>query len=201
MCCKKYKICYEGDTVINEEHYNNIQEKASLFKYTSFSYLDYDDCNNSDILFNEQDLIVLLDKSKSPAQIHFATNDFELLIPLLSQLDGELQINFVPHEYKEKLENIGFISYAEYVDYFNYNLAETRIENEDYNDIVFLCQNDCETASSISRSCANQSRGFTGETLEWFSDWVKENALPTIWYDVFNCYYIIIEKQEFAEQS
>lgn len=173
MCCEKYKIYYEGDTVINEEHYNNIQEKASLFKYTSFSYLDYDDCNNSDILFDEQDLIVLLDKSKSPAQIHFATNDFELLIPLLSQLDGELQINFVSHEYKEKLENIGFISYAEYVDYFNYNLAETRIENEDYNDIVFLCQNDCETASSISRSCANQSRGFTGETSEWFSDWAK----------------------------
>jgi len=22
-----------------------------------------------------------------------------------------------------------------------------------------------------------------------------------VWYDVFNCYYIIIEKQEFAEQS
>lgn len=169
--------------MINEEYYNNIKEKARLFKYTSFSYLDYDDCNNSDILFNEQDLIVLLDKSKSPAQIHFATNDFELLIPLLSQLDGELQIHFVPHEHKEKLESIDFISWAEYIDYFNYNLSEIRIENKDYDDIVFLCENECELASTLSKSCANQSRGFTGETTEWFSDWVKENDVIIVHQD------------------
>lgn len=161
--------------MINENYYNNIQKKASMFKYTSLTYLDYDDCNNSDILFDEQDLVVLLDQSKSPGQIHFATNDFELLISLLSQLDKDLQINFVPHEYKEKLEDIGFIPWAEYIDYFNYNLSETTIGNKDYNDIIFLQQNECQLASSVSKSCANQSRGFTGETSEWFFDWIREN--------------------------
>lgn len=169
--------------MINEDQYNNIQEKASLLKYTSLTYLDYDDCNNSDILFDGQDLVVLLDQSKSPAQIHFAANDFEQVLSLLSQLDRDLQINFVPHEYKEKLGSIGFISWAEFIDYFNYNLAETTSKNKDYNDIVFLCQNECELVSSVSKSCANQSRGFTGETSEWFSDWIKENDVIIVCQD------------------
>jgi ribosomal protein S18 acetylase RimI-like enzyme len=160
--------------MINENYYYDIQEAAEAFRHTSFQYLDYDECKNSDVLIKDHNIIVLLDKSKSPARVHFAADDFDLLIPLLSQLDGDLQINFVPHEYRDQLESIGFFTWAEYIDYFNRNLAEIA-GNKYYNDIVFLSRNECEIVSALSKSCANESRGFTGETSKWFSDWVDEN--------------------------
>ena len=126
-------------------------------------------------MHNKKNLIVLVDESKSPVKIHFATDDFELLLRIFDQFDGETQINFVPHGFKEQLESIGFFTWGEYVDFFNKNLAKTYIECKSYYDIEFLKKNECNVASSVSKSCAGKSRGFTGETKEWFFDWIDEN--------------------------
>ncbi len=161
--------------MITKSLFNEIQDKAKQYKYTSIKYLDYDECNNSDVLLYSLNIILLLDKSKLPAKVYFATDTFEMVLDYLNQFDSEIQINFVPHEFKEKLEDIGFCSWAEYIDFFNYSLVDTIIEHRSFNDIMFLHQNECALASVLSKRCANQSRGFIGETEEWFSDWASKN--------------------------
>ena len=37
----------------------------------------------------------------------------------------------------------------------------------------FLCESECADAFFVAKSCAGQSRGFTGETEQWFCDWLK----------------------------
>jgi len=161
--------------MLNEIQFNEIKERANLFQCTSFQYLEYKECKNLEILCYDSKLIIVVDKGISPIQLYFATNDFTLLIESMSQIKEELQINFIPYEYQEELQEIGFFPWAEYIDYFNSNLHNTEITQSDYSKIVFLEQHDCREASLVSKSCANQSRGFIGETEQWFSAWLNDN--------------------------
>lgn len=167
---------YMGEyTMLNEKQFNEIKERANLFQYTSFQYLEYEECKNLEILCYDSNVIIVLDKGILPLQLHFATNNFLLLIESISRIKEELQINFVPYEYQEELQKIGFFPWAEYIDYFNNDLDNTEITHSDYSEISFLEQHGCREVSLLSKRCANQSRGFMGETEQWFSDWLHDN--------------------------
>ncbi len=162
---------------MTETIYYDIHQKATTSKYTSLAYFDYEEYSSLTVLSHNQDFVTLIDQTVTPALIHFATDNFELVISQLKELEGDFQINFVPHEFKDMLEEIGFLPWAEFIDYFNYDLAKTAIGPQQYNDIIFLEQSQCEAVSLVSQKCANQSRGFAGETSIWFSDWIKENEV------------------------
>jgi ribosomal protein S18 acetylase RimI-like enzyme len=161
--------------MIGEKEFLKLQAASNACKYSSLRYVDYEDCDQSDVLCGSGDLIVLLDMSKSPAFLYFAADDFNKVIEQVKKVAGPLRINFVPHEHAQKLNDIGFETWGEYNDYFNKDLKTDSIGSCRYSDIEFLRPVECQEASLVSKKCEGQSRGFGGETTGWFVEWITEN--------------------------
>ena len=141
------------------------------------NYIDYDDCKNSDILFDCDDLILLYDNSKAPAMLFFAADDFEALIKIIADISGKQRLHFVPREFATQLNNLGFVEWGEYIDFWNIDLINTAARFAAVGKTEFLSKDECEQASIVSRKCKLQSRGFEGESAEWFSEWLNENKV------------------------
>lgn len=163
--------------MITEKEFEKIKSRAKTFKHNSFEYLDFEGCADSAVLENGEDLIFLLDSQKSPQTVNFAFDSFEKFASALSETEGELRINFVPHEFVKPLEAMGFEIFAEFMDFFNRDLAKTAVKNT--GGLKFLTKEECGQAAEVSQKCAYQSRGFTGETAEWFESWLGENDVLT----------------------
>jgi ribosomal protein S18 acetylase RimI-like enzyme len=163
--------------MINGSIFEDIISKAKGYTYSSFNYIDYDGCKFSEIISIENDVILLLDKTKNPAMVHFATNDYMILLNKIENIEGSIKINFVEHKYRTDLENMGFITYAEYIDFFCYDLNGVNVENDNYDNIIFSNSNECKKLSILSKKCSGSSRGFSGESIEWFSEWMAENSV------------------------
>lgn len=163
--------------MISENTFDIIAEKAKKYKYSSMNYIDYDDCENAEVLYDRDDLILLHDKSKTIAVLYFATDDFGFLISIIADIPGKLRLNFVPHEFATHLEKLGFIEWGNYVDFWNYNLTNTAARFNNISEAEYLSKDECEEASTVSQKCRRQSRGFEGESQEWFAEWLTENKV------------------------
>jgi len=157
--------------------------RARNYKYSSMNYLEYDDCKNAAVVRDDSDLILLLDESKSPAMLHFAANNFDDAIAAITAMHGDLRLNFVPKDYAKKLAAIGFVEWGEYADFFNTDLAKTAARLVTVADPEYLTTQDCKPASELSQRCRLQSRGFEGETAEWFADWLKDDKVIIVRQD------------------
>jgi len=157
--------------------YDKIRERAEKCKYSSFTYLDYNDCEMSEIICNNDNLVLIIDSKINPNIVQYATNNYIKLIEKLKLISGNIKINFVQKEFKNHLENIGFIELCEFIDYFNDDLQSTKIKFCDQKKILYLDSIDCECISALSRKCKNNSRGFFGETYDWFIEWIKDNKV------------------------
>jgi ribosomal protein S18 acetylase RimI-like enzyme len=106
--------------------------------------------------------------------LYYAANNIEKILYQIDLYHEQVRINFVPQDYRDLFKQHGFIEWAEFVDFFNENIQGTanRIIPED---AVFLKLTECSEISVMSTECKGQSRGFTGESAEWFIDWIKEN--------------------------
>lgn len=161
--------------MIGEAEFDRIKTSAGTCKYSSLDYAEFDDCRNADVIIDDGHLVILCDRGKSPSFLYFAADDFNNVIEQIKKISEPLRINFVPHEHAQKLCDIGFETWGEYNDYFNRNLQTAPIGSCSYGDIEFLHPNDCPAASLVSKKCEGQSRGFGGETAEWFAEWITEN--------------------------
>ena len=160
--------------MISETAFENIQENARLCKYSSLNYTDYDACKSADVLFQAPDAVLLHDSTVTPPQLYFAADDFDLVLRETNSLKGPLRMNFAPYEHLQTLIEAGFDVFAEFVDYFLPNLKDASVATEQCKSITYMKQAECEAASILSRRCAGQSRGFCGEPLEFFSEWMNE---------------------------
>ena len=165
--------------MIAEKEFEKLKDRAKAFRYSSFGYLDFEECAGSDVLENGKGLIFLLDSSKPPKKVNFAFDDFERFADALSKTEGEIRVNFVPHEFVKPLEAMGFEVFAEFMDFFNRDLAKTAAAVKTAGKTEFLTRDECAQAAEVSQKCAFQSRGFTGETAEWFENWLGENDVIT----------------------
>jgi len=113
--------------------------------------------------------------------LFYATNDFEAVIRAITELpSNELRLHFVPHEYAARLRTLGFYEWGEYVDFWNDNLETTSSYLDNIREPEFLAREDSEEVSLLSQRCRLQSRGFEGESMEWFMEWLDENKV-IIW--------------------
>jgi len=112
--------------------YHKIREMADKYKYSSFTYLDYNDCEMSEIICCNDNLVLIIDSKINPNIIQYATNNYIELIEKLKLINGNIKINFVQKEFKNHLENIGFIELCEFIDYFNDDIQNTKIKFCDY---------------------------------------------------------------------
>ena len=163
--------------MINGNKFNALTKRARKHKYSSMNYIDFDDCKNACILYDCGELILLQDKSKTPAMLYFATDNFQLVINAIAQLPGELRIHFVPREFAPQLENLGFTEWGELFDFFNRDLASTAALLGDAGTIEYLMPNECEAAAMVSKRCELQSRGFESIPAEHFMEYINEGDI------------------------
>jgi len=133
---------------------------------------------NSDILHNSKGLVILHDKSQLPEIIYFAVDEFNTVINAINEMpSNKLRLHFVPNEYVARLKEIGFSEWGEYVDFWNENLSHTSANFVSIGRLEYLSKEECKEASLLSRRCKLQSRGFEGESQEWFIEWLDENEV------------------------
>jgi len=162
-----------------------ITARARDYKYSSMGYLDFDDCKNAVVVRDDAEMILLRDDSSNPApsMLHFAVNNFGDLIAAAADMQGDLRLHFVPREYAQRLAAIGFIEWGEYADFFNTDLAKTALRLGDVAALEYLAAQDCKLVSELSQRCRLQSRGFEGETAEWFADWLTKGKVIIVRQD------------------
>ena len=94
--------------------------------------------------------------------------------------EGITQIGFVPSEYVNELENIGFYIFSDWIDFFNNDIASTPTAFKDYTAIRFLHPDEQLYIKEMTTMCADLSRGFSAEKEEWFVDWQRDNDIIII---------------------
>jgi ribosomal protein S18 acetylase RimI-like enzyme len=170
----------EGNQMICECVFNDLAEKAQKYKYSSMQNIDYESCRNADSLVASDEFILLEDKNETPTMLYFAVDHFEILLAFIEGIQGDLRLHFVPHEYASHLEKLGFTKWCEWIDFFNYDLAGTVESFGDSGIIEYLHFNECSHVSEVSRQCKLQTRGFEGESQDWFEKWLSENKVIII---------------------
>lgn len=165
---------------MTEKHFNSIMEKLPTYRYHTIREVEYGDLMTAEILCDKEEQVLLLDRSKTPAILYFAVNDFAILADQIKKLEGAIRIHFVPYEFERELSMLGFCQWAEYVDFFNDDLSATAKSFGAIPDVQYLQPNECEEASRLSKDLALSTRGFTGETSQWFSQWIKENHVIVV---------------------
>jgi len=177
--------------MIIKDFFDAIVVRAKGCRYSSMNYLEYDDCKNAVVVRDDADLILLreLDDGSvpvsAPAMLHFAANDFARLIDAIAEMSGDLRLHFVPREHAAGLAAMGFIEWGEFTDFFNTDLAATaaRLVSTTAPTAEYLVVEDSAEAAALSQRCRLQSRGFEGETAEWFADWLKDNKVIIVRQD------------------
>ncbi|WP_438432640.1 GNAT family N-acetyltransferase [Gorillibacterium sp. sgz500922] len=104
------------------------------------------------------------------------------LVPDLDKASGEsgtIKLEFVPQPCVAGLRELGFEVTGCFVDYWS-GLEEGDPESRDSSPkplpylIRPLSAEEAGQASDVTKACSGQSRGFTGETAEFVSEWLEE---------------------------
>jgi len=164
------------ETKMIRDFFDALMTKASECKYSSMNYISFEDCENAEVLANDDGLILLIDKTKSPAMLHYATDDFELLLGKIAGISVGMRIHFVPRQFAPRLAELGFKEWAEYVDFWNYDLAKMAGQLETDDVAEFLQESDCEEAAAVSHRCELQSRGFEGVSGEHLAEHLQDGG-------------------------
>ena len=89
--------------------------------------------------------------------------------------DAALVVSGVPALWQGRFRSHGFAVYAQYHDYWIDTLIAP---GRAYSDFNFLPEADCAAASEVTVACRGRSRGFEGESPQWFMEWLRgENDL------------------------
>ncbi|MDR0326362.1 MAG: GNAT family N-acetyltransferase [Oscillospiraceae bacterium] len=163
--------------MISKNIFDMLAKRAKDYTYSSMNYIDFEDCKNAEILQDCEDMILLHDTSKMPAMLYFAVNNFGCLIKKISDMPGKLRLHFVPREFAAPLKELGFTEWGEYADFWNLDLANTAAPLCNAEEAETLTTSDCEEVSALSEKCRLQSRGFEGESPDWFKDWLAESKV------------------------
>jgi predicted N-acetyltransferase YhbS len=176
-----------------------ILESLEKYKYNSLQYVALEDIADAKICMNTEDNLFLYQKSncskelywtsksKENIQLHWAAQSkksfFEGLNKTINhirqtELETEmLYIEFIPEEFLNELADGGFKIASEWVDFWKRDLNLATIELRKHLSIRPLEKNEIQAVSKVTRSCAEYSRGFTGESEEVMKEWFeKENS-------------------------
>lgn len=160
-----------GKSTMEKKDFERINIEKEKFRYTSLDYVDYEAISDYEICHEHNELILLYgyDKEGNIHKYQWACNDVEKLIKAIDNNKEDIELTFVPKEWKQSLKNIGFQVFAVWNDYFRANLDNL----EPYIKPQYLEDHECEMASEVTMSCKGQSRGFTGQSVSWITQWMK----------------------------
>lgn len=146
-------------------------------KYSSLGYVEYETLKDVEIVVDEKTLKLLYDKSKDFPEIHYASDDLHELINGIKAHNLNGLIKFVPFDAIPIFEKQGFKTHCAYQDYYLDDLNQLGTELTTNRTIQFATADDAKALSKVSKSCAGLSRGFFGETEDWFIDWLGDNKV------------------------
>jgi ribosomal protein S18 acetylase RimI-like enzyme len=141
------------------------------------AYIDYEECRNAEIVHDCNGLILLLDKTKTPAMVYFAACDFKAVVKAIAGMPDKLRMHFVPRAYAPQLEALGFTEWGEFMDFWNEDLLDTASRIGDAGKAEYLSKDECDEASLVSMQCYLQSRGFEGAAPEFFLQSIDEGKV------------------------
>jgi len=162
--------------LVTPEQYDKLLQRAECFAFTSLQYPDYNSLRSYSLIREGDEGFLLCDDALHPSPIHWSANDAGALISLLHIAPDAVTVPFVPPSFVQPLTHAGFSVLAEFADYFNLHLAETA-EKLPKRDLEFLRAEEAEAAARISMQVRGQSRGFMGETQEFFREWMRDNDI------------------------
>lgn len=166
-----------------EQQFHEIKDILQQFCFTSLKCTDYEEIADYEILINDNKVIIIYgyNPESKRYEYHWACNHKEDLLRQLQKRNDNEQITFVPENWVESLENIGFDIYAIWNDYF----AEDLEEYVNCEEPKYIHHGNYKEASEVTLSCRGQSRGFTGQSEEWMKQWIenKGSASPDYTYD------------------
>ena len=161
---------------MNKVEFDKIKDDAKKFKYSAFEYTDYDDVKNYELQFDKKEVVLLFGYNRE-AKIYeyiWAANHADILIDSLKHKE-EYILSFIPKEWIINLENAGLRIRNAWHDYYLDDLDKKDIKTTSaYN---FLKSTETDEASNITLQCKDLSRGFTGQTPEWFNEWLNEKDI------------------------
>ena len=79
----------------------------------------------------------------------------------------------MPNKWIPELESAGLKVRNKWHDYFRANLDD--IEHISDDELDFLSMDEVDDASALTMQCRGQTRGFTGQTAEWFLQYLQGN--------------------------
>lgn len=159
---------------LDKTHLNAISTKLEQFEHSSMRYIDIEESAHMLLVHESDELILLLEQSVEPHEIHFATNCFEKLVKMIREEAITGQIKFVQKPYDHALMQHGFKTYSEFQDFFNRRLQTTASNIDVVEPMAYATKDDSKILSKISKSCSGYSRGFYGDDVEWFERWFDE---------------------------
>ena len=156
--------------MIRESEFETIQESLEKYPYTSLTYTDYEDVSNYEIVCNTEQLILLCGYHETAKEVEYcwAAKSTEDVIQKIEK--EKCLITFIPKEWTKTFEDAGFSIRNIWHDYFKPTLHDVMNEGEK---AIRLKNEECIEASEVTMSCRNQSRGFTGETEKFLSEWLS----------------------------
>lgn len=141
--------------------------RAEKFPFSSMTYVDAP--NDFVILRDDAQALVLygFDAEQNCPALHFAANGSAPVLEVLPK--GELLVSFLPETWLSAFEAVGFALRDHWRDYYLQSLDELPAVPAP----CLLTAHEAAEASALTRACAGDSRGFTGQTADWFCDWLS----------------------------
>jgi ribosomal protein S18 acetylase RimI-like enzyme len=178
---------------VTEKQFVEIKNRLHEFCFTSLKYTGYEEVEEHEILIIDDRAIIIYgyNTEGKSYEYHWACNNKKDLMKQLQKRNDKEQITFVPKDWVESIKNLGFDVYAIWNDYFADNLEEYA----NFEEPKYISQNNYSEASKVTLSCRGQSRGFSGQSVEWMKQWI-ENREPAAPDYVTDCVGIAEIEQE-----
>lgn len=174
-----YKNKKIGGFMIIKEQYEKMQSRLDEFRYNSMRYIEFEEIKTYDILYDDKNIILIYgyNHENNSNQYHWACNEVEVLIGAMDSKESNVLITFVPKEWVNSLKEAGFQMYATWNDYF---LDDLQVFDKEFK-LEKIKTHEYDIVSKITLACLGQSRGFSGQTMEWVRQWAegREPALPS----------------------
>jgi ribosomal protein S18 acetylase RimI-like enzyme len=162
---------------VDIKQFNDIASIAKTRSYSSLNYADYDEIKSFDVIIDNESIVLLHKDENDCPKIHYATDDLLELIASINTSGLKGLIKFIPFESIREFELNGFEVHCAFQDYLLHDLTKANISLTPNSNILFATVKDAEQLSKISKACIGLSRGFWGETTDWFIDWLASNEV------------------------
>ncbi|MBM7613801.1 GNAT family N-acetyltransferase [Alkaliphilus hydrothermalis] len=158
-------------------------KEAKEYKFNSVEYVELEDVKDILLYQKDESYIFLCGEDDSRLFLYWGASSkddfFNGLIKTIALIKSELDIEnyravyieFIPEDFVAEMKKNNFEVVSNYVDYWIKDLATLELQVPEDPVIRPAAQEEYRRVSEITISCRNQSRGFSGETIEW----VQEN--------------------------